>query len=89
MLNVFRLSTRIESLLVRCSSGRDDGGGFNPDFNTYGLSIKFLEGLGIQGPLHTRIFIANVSISNLANAEFRFFLSFFLFFPPFIFGFFL
>lgn len=40
-------------------SGRDDGGGFNPDFNTYGLSIKFLEGLGIQGPLHTRIFIAN------------------------------
>ncbi|XP_055633554.1 heterogeneous nuclear ribonucleoprotein M [Toxorhynchites rutilus septentrionalis] len=41
-------------------SGRDDGGGFNPDFNTYGLSIKFLEGLGIQGPLHTRIFIANL-----------------------------
>ncbi|XP_055614314.1 myelin expression factor 2 isoform X2 [Uranotaenia lowii] len=40
-------------------SGRDDGG-FNPDFNTYGLSIKFLEGLGIQGPLHTRIFIANL-----------------------------
>ncbi|XP_055541582.1 heterogeneous nuclear ribonucleoprotein M [Wyeomyia smithii] len=41
-------------------SGRDDGVGFNPDFNTYGLSIKFLEGLGIQGPLHTRIFIANL-----------------------------
>lgn len=41
-------------------SGRDDGGGFNPDFNTYGLSIKFLEGLGVQGPLHTRIFIANL-----------------------------
>lgn len=41
-------------------SGRDDGGGFNPEFNTYGLSIKFLEGLGIQGPLHTRIFIANL-----------------------------
>lgn len=33
------------------------------NFNTYGLSVKFLEGLGItQGPLHTKVFVANVSI---------------------------
>lgn len=31
-------------------------------FTTYGLSTKFLEGLGIQGPLHTKVFVANVSI---------------------------
>ena len=30
-------------------------------FETYGLSIKFLEGLGIQPPLHTKVFVANVS----------------------------
>ncbi|KFB44314.1 myelin expression factor 2 [Anopheles sinensis] len=30
------------------------------DYNTYGLSVKFLEGLGIQGPLHTKIFVANL-----------------------------
>ena len=32
------------------------------NFNTYGLSTKFLEGLGIQGPLHHKVFVANVSI---------------------------
>ncbi|XP_058118468.1 myelin expression factor 2 [Anopheles ziemanni] len=38
------------------------GGGsdFSQDYNTYGLSVKFLEGLGIQGPLHTKIFVANL-----------------------------
>ena len=29
--------------------------------NTYGLSPQFLESLGIDGPLHTRVFVANVS----------------------------
>jgi hypothetical protein len=29
--------------------------------NTYGLSAPFLESLGIDGPLHTRVFVANVS----------------------------
>lgn len=39
------------------------GNGSNLDYNTYGLSVKFLEGLGItQGPLHTKVFVANVSI---------------------------
>lgn len=46
---------------------RDDqqnGGDFNNDqsFNTYGLSASFLDSLGIQGPLHTKVFVANVSI---------------------------
>uniref|UniRef100_A0A336KI76 CSON010885 protein n=1 Tax=Culicoides sonorensis TaxID=179676 RepID=A0A336KI76_CULSO len=43
---------------------RDDdrmGGHFDErQFETYGLSVKFLEGLGIQGPLHTKIFVANL-----------------------------
>ncbi len=30
--------------------------------NTYGLSTQFLESLGIDGPLHTRVFVANVSL---------------------------
>lgn len=39
------------------------GGHFDErQFETYGLSVKFLEGLGIQGPLHTKVFVANVSI---------------------------
>ena len=29
--------------------------------NTYGLSPQFLESLGIDGPLHTRLFVANLS----------------------------
>jgi len=41
-------------------SGGGAGGseGFN---NTYGLSARFLESLGIDGPLHTRVFVANLS----------------------------
>ncbi|XP_063709919.1 myelin expression factor 2 [Culicoides brevitarsis] len=44
---------------------RDDdrmgGGHFDErQFETYGLSVKFLEGLGIQGPLHTKVFVANM-----------------------------
>jgi len=45
---------------------RSGRGGMNNDYevpyNTYGLSTSFLEGLGIQGPLHTKVFVANVSI---------------------------
>ena len=29
--------------------------------NTYGLSVGFLESLGIDGPLNSRLFVANVS----------------------------
>lgn len=46
--------------------GGNNGGGINDydsgNYNTYGLSASFLEGLGIQGPLHTKVFVANVSI---------------------------
>lgn len=57
--------------------GGGGGGGFNnfndnnqqnndyndsSSYNTYGLSASFLDSLGIQGPLHTKIFVANVSI---------------------------
>ncbi len=47
------------------SRSHGSGGGSNfENFNTYGLSVKFLEGLGItQGPLHNKVFVANVSIS--------------------------
>jgi hypothetical protein len=50
------------------SGGGNNGGGNNGSnlecHNTYGLSVKFLEGLGItQGPLHNKVFVANVSIS--------------------------
>ncbi|XP_070490892.1 myelin expression factor 2 [Chironomus tepperi] len=51
-------------------SSRSHGGGGNnhgnnssnlENFNTYGLSVKFLEGLGItQGPLHNKVFVANL-----------------------------
>merc|ERR1712038_865372 len=38
------------------------GGGRGGDYgNTYGLSPQFLESLGIDGPLHTRLFVANLS----------------------------
>ena len=29
--------------------------------NTYGLSVRFLENLGIDCPLHTRVFVANLA----------------------------
>ena len=35
------------------------GGGVGSG-NTYGLSPQFLESLGIDGPLHTRLFVANL-----------------------------
>jgi len=41
------------------SIGRGGGGGGYGD--TYGLSPQFLESLGIDGPLHTRLFVANLS----------------------------
>merc|ERR1719312_1230506 len=42
------------------SGGNGGGGGVNFG-NTYGLSARFLESLGIDGPLHTRVFVANLS----------------------------
>lgn len=48
--------------------GGNGGGNFNnfsqneQNYNTFGLSTSFLENLGIQAPLHTKIFVANVSI---------------------------
>lgn len=32
------------------------------NYNYYGLSASFLESLGITGPLHNKVFVANVSI---------------------------
>lgn len=42
--------------------GGGGGGGDSKFGNTYGLSTQFLESLGINGPLVTRVFVANVSI---------------------------
>lgn len=40
------------------------GGGSSVNYgNTYGLSVAFLESLGINGPLGTRIFVANLDYS--------------------------
>lgn len=56
--------------------GGGDNGGFNnyndnyndsSSYNTYGLSASFLNSLGIQGPLHTKVFVANVSIKKKLN----------------------
>ena len=43
--------------------GGGGGGGYGnkADGNTYGLSPQFLQSLGIDGPLHTRLFVANLS----------------------------
>lgn len=40
--------------------GGGGAGGDNKFGNTYGLSTQFLESLGINGPLVTRVFVANV-----------------------------
>lgn len=32
----------------------------NPSYNSYGLSASFLENLGISGPLHNKVFVANL-----------------------------
>ncbi|XP_078052632.1 heterogeneous nuclear ribonucleoprotein rumpelstiltskin isoform X2 [Augochlora pura] len=42
------------------SGGGGGGGGDNKFGNTYGLSTQFLESLGINGPLVTRVFVANL-----------------------------
>ncbi len=41
--------------------GGGGGGGGGAYGNTYGLSPQFLDSLGVEGPLHTRLFVANVS----------------------------
>lgn len=51
------------------------------DFNTYGLSPSFLASLNIVGPLHTKVFVANVSII----AVLKFYLFFFYIFSLFSF----
>lgn len=44
------------------------------DFNTYGLSPSFLASLNIIGPLHTKVFVANVSMNlNVQRCFFVFF----------------
>lgn len=43
--------------------GPGPGPGLPPNSNTYGLSPEFLHSLGIDCPLHTRLFVANVSSS--------------------------
>lgn len=53
------------SLASSRSGGRGDLIQFNQsdqNHNTYGLSASFLNNLGIQPPLHNKIFVANVSI---------------------------
>lgn len=48
----------------RSHGGNNNGPSNLENFNTYGLSVKFLEGLGItHGPLHNKCFVANVSIA--------------------------
>lgn len=39
------------------------------NYNLYGLSASFLESLGISGPLHNKVFVANVSIKFLSNPK--------------------
>lgn len=50
------------SLRFHRSGGRDYNNQSEQNHNTYGLSVSFLNSLGIQPPLHNKIFIANVSI---------------------------
>lgn len=49
------------------NKGNNGPGNYNnfdqqQDYNTYGLSPSFLASLNINGPLHTKVFVANVSI---------------------------
>ncbi len=50
---------------------RSPGGPVNYG-NTYGLSVRFLENLGIDCPLHTRVFVANLAY----DVSFQFFVLF-------------
>lgn len=54
---------------VGVGGGGGGGGGDNKFGNTYGLSTQFLESLGINGPLVTRVFVANVSTSVQRSAS--------------------
>lgn len=42
--------------------GNNDFNNPSTNYNYYGLSASFLESLGITGPLHNKVFVANVSI---------------------------
>lgn len=46
------------------NSGGPQNNDYDGSYNTYGLSTSFLESLSIQGPLHNKVFIANVSITS-------------------------
>lgn len=45
----------------RSAVGNGGGGGPVEYGATYGLSTRFLESLGIDCPLHTRVFVANLT----------------------------
>lgn len=64
----FNLSISMQFILLLIShrsGGRDYNNQGEQNHNTYGLSASFLNNLGIQPPLHNKIFIANVSILSL------------------------
>jgi len=50
----------MQDMSVGGGSGPSMGGGPVNYGNTYGLSIAFLESLGINGPLNTKVFVANL-----------------------------
>lgn len=56
------------NIILPFRSGRNNFNMMSNDFNQqanynyYGLSASFLESLGITGPLHNKVFVANVSI---------------------------
>ena len=54
------------------SGGGSGGGGPINYGNTYGLSVRFLESLGIDGPLHTRVFVANLAYDVSSSKSFFF-----------------
>lgn len=46
----------------RSDRGREGSISFDAEqFNTYGLSVQFLESIGVRGPLLNKVFVANVS----------------------------
>ncbi|CRK96705.1 CLUMA_CG009891, isoform A [Clunio marinus] len=59
----YRMNRDRDDDRISFGDARGHGGGNISNlenFNTYGLSVKFLEGLGITGPLHTKVFVANL-----------------------------
>lgn len=49
--------------MIRNDRGHEGSISFDAElFNTYGLSIQFLESIGVRGPLLNKVFVANVNI---------------------------